>query len=169
MTAGIRSSEELRDFRHIPTAQNVTDTLSYFAGDPLVAKPGTKFFYSNWGWHLLGALMESVAGKDFEQIMNGMFAELHLNSTRLSRRELLIPHRSRPYTRTSDKGHHILHSAAAIEDLGRPLPWLPMGAIITSVPDLLTFTEVMLKSHKTNGIFGSHKKSYNLLIPLKII
>ena len=148
MTAGIRSSEELRDFRRLPTARNVTDTLSYFAADPLVAKPGTKFFYSNWGWHLIGAVMESATGQDFEQIMNKMFSELHLNSTRLSRREVLIPHRTRPYIKTSK---HVLESVAMVEDMGRPLPWLPMGGIITGVPDLLTFSDVMIKSYKTGG------------------
>ena len=112
----------MRDFRHLPTAQNVTDTLSYFASDQLLAKPGTKFIYSNWGWHLIGAIMESVSGQNFEQLMHKMFAELHMNSSRLSRRELLIPHRSRPYTRSlsADKKHYVLHSAAAIEDMGRP-------------------------------------------------
>jgi CubicO group peptidase (beta-lactamase class C family) len=152
MTGGIRSTEDLRDFRRILDCHNVTDTLAYFRGDPLVAKPGTKFYYSNWGWHLIGAIMESVTGQDFEVNMNDLFAEFHMNSTRLSRHELIIPHRIRPYTRTRtpDKKHWILKSAALIEDLGRPLPWLPMGGIITSVPDLLTFTNIMLNSYSKN-------------------
>ena len=153
MTAGIRTSEELRDFRQIRVCHNVTDTLAYFANDPLVAKPGTKFFYSNWGWHLIGAALESVLKQDFEQMMNKLFTELHLSSTRLSRREALISHRSRPYTKslTPDRNHHQLKSAGLIEDLGRPLPWLPMGGVITSVADLLTFNDAMLSSYKGNG------------------
>jgi CubicO group peptidase (beta-lactamase class C family) len=153
MRGGIRTSDEEKDFRQIHNYHNVTETLKYFANDSLVAKPGTKFYYSNFGWHLIGAILESVTQQNYEVLMHNMFNHLKMNSSRLSRREAIIPHRSRQYTRkrTSDGKHYTLHSAAVLEDLGRPLPWLPMGAVSTSVPDLLTFTHVMINSFKNNG------------------
>ncbi|XP_054164662.1 serine beta-lactamase-like protein LACTB, mitochondrial [Oppia nitens] len=155
MTGGIRSTEELRDFRQLHDYHNVTETLAYFASDQLVAKPGTKFFYSNWGWHVIGALMESVTGQDFEVLMNSLFAEFGMNSTRLSRQELVIHKRAEQYSRVRSNDdqskHWTLRSARMTQDLGRPLPWLPMGGVITSVPDLLVFTDVMLKSYSSSS------------------
>jgi CubicO group peptidase (beta-lactamase class C family) len=39
--------------------------LRIFVDDPLVALPGTEFHYSSYGFNLLGAAVERVAGTDF--------------------------------------------------------------------------------------------------------
>ena len=45
------------------------------------AKPGTKFIYSNQGYAIAGAMMERVAGKPWEELMQTMlFAPAHMTS-----------------------------------------------------------------------------------------
>jgi serine beta-lactamase-like protein LACTB, mitochondrial len=44
---------------------SVTDSLRVFIGDPLVAPPGDQFYYSSYGFNLLGAAVEKASGRDF--------------------------------------------------------------------------------------------------------
>jgi CubicO group peptidase (beta-lactamase class C family) len=44
---------------------SVTDSLSVFVNDPLVAPPGEEFHYSSYGFNLLGAAVETATGATF--------------------------------------------------------------------------------------------------------
>jgi CubicO group peptidase (beta-lactamase class C family) len=44
---------------------SVTDSLSVFVNDPLVAPPGEEFHYSSYGFNLLGAAVETATGSTF--------------------------------------------------------------------------------------------------------
>ncbi len=45
--------------------RSLTDSLRVFVDDQLVAAPGSSFHYSSYGFNLLGAAVERVAGTDF--------------------------------------------------------------------------------------------------------
>ncbi len=64
-----RSTED-RDFKKVYNFQNATQTLIMFANEPLIAKPETKFYYSNFGWQLIGAIVESVTNQRYETLIN---------------------------------------------------------------------------------------------------
>ena len=42
---------------------SMEESLQVFAGDPLVAKPGTKFHYSTYGYTVLGCILEGAASE----------------------------------------------------------------------------------------------------------
>ncbi len=68
--AGVRrysDDEELLYMRrHCDTA---LDGLELFAGDPLLFEPGTRYRYSEYGWTLVGAVVEAAAGEPFLDFM----------------------------------------------------------------------------------------------------
>lgn len=104
-TGGIRASNpaDLYSSKLVPCA-NVTETVSFFAKDALIAKPGTKFVYSNFGFSLVGAIIESVVwkayGKTFETYCNEFYQKkLNMARTLAERRELILPNRARYYNR----------------------------------------------------------------------
>lgn len=65
--------------RFYPT---VTDGLSVFAHEPLIAKPGSAYSYSTHGFTLLSAAIETASGKPYLDYMkNEIFNPLGMNST----------------------------------------------------------------------------------------
>ncbi len=64
-TAGIRhyrSDQEVLNTRHF---NSVEQSLSVFAGDSLLFRPGTQVKYSSFGYNLLGRVVEKISGRDY--------------------------------------------------------------------------------------------------------
>ena len=57
------------DFISTKHYDSATDALTIFVNDPLVGAPGEKYFYSSYGYNLLGAVIEKVTGKRFPEAM----------------------------------------------------------------------------------------------------
>ncbi len=57
-------------------------SLNRFIEDSLIAEPGSKYNYSSYGYNLLGAVLESAAGKDFRDIIREeIVQQMDLTST----------------------------------------------------------------------------------------
>jgi CubicO group peptidase (beta-lactamase class C family) len=52
-----------------------TEGLVRFAADPLLHEPGTAYHYSTYGYNLVAAVVEQVAGKPFAQVVHELVAE----------------------------------------------------------------------------------------------
>jgi serine beta-lactamase-like protein LACTB, mitochondrial len=81
--AGIRHyrGQEALSTRRYPS---VTASLAIFARDPLVARPGTRYAYSSYGFNLLGAAVERGAGRQFGAAVDGLVLRaLGMRATRL--------------------------------------------------------------------------------------
>jgi len=64
--------------------RSLSDSLDVFIHDPLVAEPGERFFYSSYGFNLLGAAFETAAKASFGQaIEDVLLRPLHMTSTRV--------------------------------------------------------------------------------------
>lgn len=141
--AGIRHynspNEPYYFYKHYYTA---TDALETFANDELVAKPGTKFKYSTFGYTLIAAAVESVLpnGKSFgEYLVNDICrTALGMVHTYLDDSTPVILNRAAQYFR--DK--QILENAPYTENSYK----YAGGGILSTVPDLLHFGNVMLYS-----------------------
>lgn len=78
-----RSSAEV--FRNEPFG-TVHAGLAIFKDDPLVAPPGEEFHYTTFGYSLIGAVMESAAGRDFLEVMEReVWSPLGMDHTRADR------------------------------------------------------------------------------------
>src|SRR5215813_2389764 len=62
---GSTSSPELLSNTHY---DQLKDTLALFANDPLVAEPRTRYEYSNYGYDLIGCVLEGASEKTFEDL-----------------------------------------------------------------------------------------------------
>ena len=134
-----------------------------FAKDPLLSKPGTQFYYSNFGWHLIGAIVESVTHQRYETLINEMFIKLGMNSTRMESRSPVIPHRSQYYSAVKKNNMFELRNADIIDEL-RPFPNLPCDAGLSTVPDLLSYANVLLRSYKKGGNVRCNQKMNNCFL-----
>jgi serine beta-lactamase-like protein LACTB len=104
--AGVRHYRD-REFESMVHYDDVVDALEIFADDPLIHEPGTAYEYSTYGWNLISAVVQSVAGEPFLNYMRTVVLEPNgMDETVAEHVDSLIYHRSRAYLRTPD-GHMI--------------------------------------------------------------
>src|SRR5258706_11163586 len=99
--AGIRhyQDDEFLLNRHFAT---VTEGLSIFENDSLVAPPGTRYSYSTYGFTLLSAVVEGASGEEFLAYMSRhVFKPLRMTATAAAKRDSLFPTRTQFYTTRS--------------------------------------------------------------------
>jgi CubicO group peptidase (beta-lactamase class C family) len=72
--------------------------VARFADDPLVAAPGTRYGYSSPGYNLLAAVVQTAAGRRFEDhVASAVLAPLGLRNTGSDDVRRVVPHRARRY------------------------------------------------------------------------
>jgi D-alanyl-D-alanine carboxypeptidase len=75
--------------------------IAFFQNEPLDFEPGTKWKYNNSGYHLLGAIIEKVSGKKYEDfVAETIFRPLGMERTRYGGDAPIIPGRVQGYERT---------------------------------------------------------------------
>ena len=77
-----------------------TDALEYFADDPLIAEPGTRYSYSSYGFNLLGAVVEGASGMSFVEYLNSrVFPRAGTEAMQDDSQSRVIKHRAQGYRR----------------------------------------------------------------------
>jgi serine beta-lactamase-like protein LACTB len=121
--------------RHFSTME---ESLQIFAADPLVAKPGSKFNYSTYGYTLLGCVLEGAAAlKYVDYVHENVFKPAGMAQTQADDFFSVIPHRTRWYHK--DKSG-IVHNAGVLDSSYK----IPGGGLISSADDLARFETAML-------------------------
>jgi serine beta-lactamase-like protein LACTB len=121
--------------RHFAT---MVESLQIFASDPLVAKPGTKFNYSTYGYTLLGCVLEGAAGvKYLDYVKENIFRPAGMEQTQADDFFAVIPHRTRWYHK--DKAA-LVHNAGVLDSSYK----IPGGGLISSADDLAHFEAAIL-------------------------
>lgn len=79
--AGIRHYTEA-EFLNTTAYASATDSLRKFASDALVAPPGERYLYSSYGYDVLGAVIERVTEKHFDEAVRELVtAPLGMSAT----------------------------------------------------------------------------------------
>jgi CubicO group peptidase (beta-lactamase class C family) len=136
--AGIRHyrGNEMYSARPYP---NVTASLDIFKDDTLLHAPGSKYFYSSYGWNLLSAVIEGAAGEPFLTFMaRRVFEPLGLRSIVAEHVDSLIPHRAHYYERNRDGS---LRNAPFVDNSYK---WAG-GGFISNTEDLVRFGSALLQ------------------------
>ena len=121
--------------RHFSSMQ---ESLQLFANDPLVAKPGTKFNYSTYGYTVVGCVLESAASEKFiDYLRKNVFEPAKMGQTRDDDFFTVIPHRTRWYHK--DKAG-VARNAGVLDSSYK----IPGGGIISSADDLAKFEAAIL-------------------------
>lgn len=129
-TSGIRSYTGMPSWRPLmPKDMTVAEMIDLFKGEPMDFPPGERFLYNNSGFFLLGAIIERVSGRTYEQFLNErIFAPLGMTHTYYDRTDRIIPGRAAGYGR-GDAG------LANAEYLSMSHPY-SAGALASNVDDL---------------------------------
>jgi serine beta-lactamase-like protein LACTB len=121
--------------RHFSTME---ESLQIFAADPLVAKPGSKFNYSTYGYTLLGCVLEGAAAvKYVDYVHENVFKPAEMAQTQADDFFAVIPHRTRWYHK--DKSA-IVRNAGVLDSSYK----VPGGGLISSADDLARFETALL-------------------------
>jgi len=117
---------------------SIKESLELFAGDPLVAKPGTKFHYSTYGYTLAGCVLEGAASEKFiDFLRKNVFESAGMQQTRDDDFFAVVPHRSRWYHK--DNGG-VVRNAGVLDSSYK----IPGGGIISNADDMANFESAIL-------------------------
>jgi CubicO group peptidase (beta-lactamase class C family) len=112
--------------------------LQFFANDPLVAKPGTKFNYSTQGFTVVGCAIEGATSKKYiDLIRENIFQPADMPHTRWDDRFAIIPHRTRFYSKAKD-------GAVINADFLDASYKIPGGGWLSSADDMANFEVAIL-------------------------
>jgi CubicO group peptidase (beta-lactamase class C family) len=108
---------------------------TYTSGD-LEFEPGTKFSYNNSGYFLLGAIIERITGKTYEQALKEMiFDPVGMKNTGYDHHDTILPKRASGYARTANG-----YTNAAYLDMSIPYA---AGSLYSTVEDLYLWDQAL--------------------------
>jgi CubicO group peptidase (beta-lactamase class C family) len=131
--------------------------LQFFANDPLVAKPGTKFNYSTHGYTVVGCAIEGASGEKYvDYVREKVFAPAGMTHSVVDDRYAIIPFRTRFYHK--DKSGAVVN--AEFLDASYKIPG---GGWLSSADDMARFEIAVLSdkliAHKTRDAMWTPQKA----------
>jgi CubicO group peptidase (beta-lactamase class C family) len=98
-TSGIRHYTSESDYMPTGRCERASESLRSFANDPLRFEPETRYGYSTFGWILVSAAVEAVAGEPFFTFMRTrIFDPLGMSSTAPDAGSASLPNRTTFYS-----------------------------------------------------------------------
>ncbi|HYV09573.1 MAG TPA: serine hydrolase [Pyrinomonadaceae bacterium] len=114
----------------------VDEFVKKYASGNLEFEPGSKYTYNNSGYFLLGAIIEHVTGKPYEQVLKqNIFDPLGMKNTGYDHHDTLIPKRASGYSKTPDG-----YTNAAYLDMSIPYA---AGSLYSTVEDLYLWDQAL--------------------------
>ena len=112
--------------------------IQFFANDPLLSKPGSKFNYSTQGFTLVGCAIEGASGEKYvDHVRQHIFMPAGMNSTRWDDRFSVIPHRTRFYSKTK---MGVIQNSEFLDSSYK----IPGGGWLSSADDMARFEVAIL-------------------------
>lgn len=158
-TSGIPSYTELPNFFQDISrdSYDVEEFVQKYCSGELEFEPGAKFVYNNSGYFLLGAIIEKVTGKTYEEMLHEkIFKPLGMKNSGYDHHDTIIPNRATGYDRTFD-------GYANSPYLDMSLPYAA-GSLYSTVEDLYIwdqalYTEKILSRKMKDLYFKPHVKA----------
>ncbi len=130
------------------------DLVGLFVDLPLEFTPGEKFAYSNSGYVLLGAVIEKITGKTYEQVLQDqIFSPLKMNNSGFDKNSKVLKNRALGYNKVvnSYENASYINMTAAYA----------AGALYSTVEDLYLwdqalYTEQLVSKKYMDLVFGKH-------------
>lgn len=137
-TSGIPSYTSLPGFFQNVSRNpfTVDDFIKKYASGDLEFEPGTKFVYDNSGYFLLGAIIEKVTGKPYEQVLKeNIFDPVGMKNSGYDRWGTILNKRATGYSRTP-RGYQ----TAPYLDMSIPYA---AGSLYSTVEDLYLWDQAL--------------------------
>jgi CubicO group peptidase (beta-lactamase class C family) len=123
------------------TLRTLQDYIALYGNRPLLFPPGSKWDYSNYGFILLGAVIEKVSGENYyDYVQRHIYAPSGMTSTSSDPEDVAVPNRSIGYMR-SESGAWVSNADTL------PYRGTSAGGGYSTAGDLLNFA-LALQTHK---------------------
>ena len=120
---------------------SMEESLQIFASDPLVAKPGTKFHYSTYGYTVLGCVLEGAASEKYvDYVKEKVFEPAGMAETQADNFFAVVQHRTRWYHKDKSR---VVQNAGVLDSSYK----IPGGGLISSADDMARF-EIAIMTNK---------------------
>lgn len=117
----------------------VSEMVKKYCSGDFEFEPGTKYAYNNSGYFLLGAIVEKVTGKTYEQALNeNIFGPLGMKDSGYDNHDPLIERRATGYTKVG-KGYE----NSAYLDMSIPYA---AGSLYSTVEDLYLWDQALYEN-----------------------
>ena len=117
--------------------RTVQDYVKLYGNRAPLFEPGTKYAYSNYGFILLGAIIEKVSGQSYyDYVDQHVFRPAAMTSTGFDPESAAVPNRSVGYTQ-DDNGHWRSNADTL------PYRGIPAGGGYSTVGDFLKFANAL--------------------------
>ncbi len=155
-TSGIPSYTSLPNFSQdiMRNPYSIDEIIEKFCSGDFEFQSGSKYRYNNSGYFILGAIIEKVTGKDYEEVLKERILDpLGMKNTGYDHYETIIPDRAAGYNKTFDG-----YENAPYLDMMLPFA---AGALYSSVEDLYLwdqalYTEKLLSNKMKETMFKPH-------------
>ena len=118
---------------------SVKELTATFADSSLVFNPGENFSYSNSGYVLLGAIIEEITGKSYEQVVQErIFDPLQMNDSGYDHSDEIIRNRAAGYDQRGNKFRNTGY-------LDMSVPYAA-GSLYSTVEDLYKWNNALLEN-----------------------
>ena len=139
-TSGIPSLTDLpnfdRDVSRNPYA--IRELIEKYCSGDLEFEPGTKYYYNNSGYIILGAIVEQVTGKNYEQALRErIFDPLVMNASGYDHSRTILEKRARGYVQA-------LAGMRNADYLDMSIP-AGAGSLYSTVEDLYTWDQALYR------------------------
>ncbi len=158
-TSGIPTYTGIASWREANMVPKTVDQIiAIFRDLPLQWTPGENFAYNNSGYFLLGAVIEKVAGKKYEQALQDMIlTPLRMTDTGYDWSHTIMPRRASGYTMRDG-----VRANAPALDMQQPYA---AGAMYSTVEDLLKwdqalYTDTLLPEASRKIMWTPFKNNY---------
>jgi CubicO group peptidase (beta-lactamase class C family) len=157
-TSGIPNYTAIPGWMDIKIRENlsVEEMMAGWQDLPLEFEPGSKWNYSNSGYFMLGAIIESASGIPYDEfIEERIFKKLGMNSSYYDHSERIIPNRARGYDKGPDGGF----INASFLDMGQPYA---AGSLASTIEDMARwdaalYTDAILPQEALERMWTSYK------------
>ena len=150
-TSGLRETDVLHDFNDIHVVHNSIEMMHKFKDAPLVSKPGQKFLYSNYGFQVLGAVIEVLTKQTYQNAVRKFLKQMNMTSSFVETIRLMITDRARYYR--PDGKHNV--PTNVLDGLLKVEGYWSSGGLLSTVGDMLHYGQLMVDAYKgrPGGIF----------------
>ena len=114
----------------------VSEFVKKYASGDLEFEPGSRFSYNNSGYFLLGAIIEQVTGRSYEQVLKeNILDPAGMKNTGYDHHNTIIPKRASGYSKTADGYTNALY-------LDMSIPYAA-GSMYSTVEDLYLWDQAL--------------------------
>ncbi|HTS13352.1 MAG TPA: serine hydrolase domain-containing protein [Candidatus Limnocylindrales bacterium] len=132
----IEEDAEVNNTKHFDDP--IAGGLQFFAGDPLVDQPGTKFHYSTQGYTLVGCAIEGASGEKYADfVTENVFRPARMNVSQDDDHYRIIQHRTRFYQKEKSGA---VENADFLDSSYK----IPGGGWLSSADDMAKFGAALL-------------------------